>query len=317
MGRRGPISNLTVRATEYTVGDSGPEAMPGDLPLGIGYTYAVELSVDEALAAGASGIRFSQPVVNYLENFLGFDAGVVVPAYFYDRAKGWWVPMPSGLVIRILSFTEGLADLDVDGDGDADTGTKLIDLGVTDAERGQLAGLYAAGQSLWRVRLAHFSPIDYNYPRYLEDPFQNPQEIEPERDDDDPCSKSGASEIECQNQRLKESVAVTGTPFTLDYQSGRVPAQLSSDRLTIPLTGSTLRYQAYLLGVELRIRVAGRQFSYSYPPAPDLSHTFAWDGLDAYGRKVQGAQPIRVSMGYRYRRQALRQAGTIATSCRD
>src|SRR5262249_45871012 len=48
-----PVSTLHVRATEYTVGTAGPSAMPGALPPESHYTYAVELSVDEALAAGA------------------------------------------------------------------------------------------------------------------------------------------------------------------------------------------------------------------------------------------------------------------------
>ena len=46
--------DLQVRATEYTVGASGDEAMPGELPPSSGYTYAVELSVDEAVDAGAT-----------------------------------------------------------------------------------------------------------------------------------------------------------------------------------------------------------------------------------------------------------------------
>jgi hypothetical protein len=52
-GSTQPLSTLSVRATEYTVGDSGPEAMPGELPPTSGYTYAVEFSIDEASAAGA------------------------------------------------------------------------------------------------------------------------------------------------------------------------------------------------------------------------------------------------------------------------
>ncbi len=55
-GSRQPITALTVRATEYTIGDNGPLAMPGELPSASGYTYAVELSVDEALTAGARSV---------------------------------------------------------------------------------------------------------------------------------------------------------------------------------------------------------------------------------------------------------------------
>lgn len=37
------LSNLNIRATEYTVGANGPKTMPGPLPPSSGYTYAVEL----------------------------------------------------------------------------------------------------------------------------------------------------------------------------------------------------------------------------------------------------------------------------------
>ena len=57
--------------------------MPGELPPSSGYTYAVELSADEALAAGAQEVRFSSPVPFYVENFVGFPVGSLVPAGFY------------------------------------------------------------------------------------------------------------------------------------------------------------------------------------------------------------------------------------------
>src|SRR5690606_15753725 len=41
-------SAITIRATEFTVGERGPSAMPGELPLPTAYNYAFELSVDEA-----------------------------------------------------------------------------------------------------------------------------------------------------------------------------------------------------------------------------------------------------------------------------
>src|SRR5262249_26960439 len=71
-----PLSTLSVRATEYTVGATGPEAMPGELPPTSGYTYAVELSADEATAAGAVQVRFDRPVELYVENFLNFPVGM-------------------------------------------------------------------------------------------------------------------------------------------------------------------------------------------------------------------------------------------------
>ena len=136
-------ATLNVRATEYTVGDKGPEAMPAELPPTSGYTYCVELSADEALAAGATDVLFSAPLPCYVENFLGFPVGIEVPLGSYDRARGAWIPAESGRVIEVLGVTGGAADLDVDGDGVADTGAALAALSITDAERQQLAGLYS------------------------------------------------------------------------------------------------------------------------------------------------------------------------------
>ena len=88
-GRTQPLTTLHVRATEYTVGPNGQAALPGELPPTSGYTYAVELSVDEAVAAGAHSVQFTQPVMVYVDNFLGFPVGGAVPAGYYDRVAGF------------------------------------------------------------------------------------------------------------------------------------------------------------------------------------------------------------------------------------
>jgi len=66
------LNRLSVRATEFTIGETGPNAMPGDLPTSSGYTYAVELSIDEAVRSGATHVEFNKPVSFYLDNFLNF-----------------------------------------------------------------------------------------------------------------------------------------------------------------------------------------------------------------------------------------------------
>ena len=79
-GSQQALTTMHVRTTEYTVGPNGPVAMPANLPGLSGYTYCVELSVDEAIAAGAVAVVFSQPVVTYVENFLKFPVGTDVPS---------------------------------------------------------------------------------------------------------------------------------------------------------------------------------------------------------------------------------------------
>ncbi len=109
-GSTQPLTTLNVRATEYTVGPNGPKAMPAPLPPLSGYTYAVELSADEAIAAGAKEVRFSQPIINYVENFLNFPVGIVVPTGYYDRERGVWVASNNGRVIKILSILRGVGE---------------------------------------------------------------------------------------------------------------------------------------------------------------------------------------------------------------
>jgi hypothetical protein len=70
---------------------------------------AIELNADEAVAAGSPSIEFSEPLVYYVENFLGFPAGIAVPLGSYDREGGEWIPSESGIVLDILSISNGLA----------------------------------------------------------------------------------------------------------------------------------------------------------------------------------------------------------------
>lgn len=297
-----PLTTLSLRATEYTVGENGPKTMPAELPPNSGYTYAVELSADEALANGirvnGTDVVLNQPVPFYVDNFLDFPVGTIVPTGYYDNDKGAWIPYDSGLVIGIVGVTGSLADLDVDGDGLADTGTALSDLGITDAEREQLAVLYSPGQSLWRIQLAHLSPWDCNWSFGPPDDAIKPLVPQKKKKPDKPCEDKKNSVIECQNQTLGESVPVTGTPFTLNYQSNRVPGHLDSYATDIPLSGTTL--PASLLRIELEVYVAGKQFKQYFQPNPNQSYRFTWDGKDAYGRTPQGAQSANIRVGYTY-----------------
>ncbi|MGH7165275.1 MAG: Ig-like domain-containing protein, partial [Nitrospiraceae bacterium] len=290
-----PLTTVSVRATEYSVGATGPQAMPALLPPTSAYTYAVEYSVDEALAAGATEVRFNQPVVAYVENFLNFPVGTLVPSGFYDRTKGVWVPSANGRVIKVLTLTGGLADVDTDGDGAADAG-----VGLTTGERQRLAALYAVGQSLWRVPISHFSIWDFNWPPFGQGPAPKVEPTTARKPQPEPPDCQRRSVITCQPQALGESVPITGTPDRLHYQSERVPGRKDAYSLEIPASGSTV--PATLKSITVLIQIAGRVFEQSLPPAPNQTFTFVWDGRDAYGRRVQGEQPATVLIGYVYDR---------------
>ncbi|HEY2324848.1 MAG TPA: IPT/TIG domain-containing protein, partial [Thermoanaerobaculia bacterium] len=92
-GTTAPASTLHVRATEFTIGVNGPKAMPALLPANSGYTYCVELSVDEA-----PGVTFSNPLPVYVENFINFPVGTAVPLGYFDRNQQKWLPAANGIV---------------------------------------------------------------------------------------------------------------------------------------------------------------------------------------------------------------------------
>ena len=84
---------VNVRATEYTVGEQGPEAMPAVLPPQSGYTYCVELDTltddnhhfaEKPLGEGESD-PFGAYMISYdLEDIEGGDCECCTPA---DRAN--------------------------------------------------------------------------------------------------------------------------------------------------------------------------------------------------------------------------------------
>ncbi len=299
-GTTQPLSTLSVRATEYTVGAFGPNAMPAPLPPASGYTYAVEFTVDEARAAGATDVRFNQAVYQYVENFLNIDIGANVPSGYYDRQKAAWVPSDNGRVVKILAITGGMAGLDTDGDGAVDNAPAL---GITDGERARLAELYTVGQELWRVPIEHFSAWDSNHgTRCLDDdcdvPNGEPPVVTAGDEDPYPTCQSG-SVIECENQVLGEQFDLAGTPFSLHYRSSRVPGYRAPYSIDIPLSGGSINPKA--LRIDLTVSVAGREFKQSFAPVANLKTTFVWDGLDAYGRASKGAQQAKVNVGWVYR----------------
>ena len=73
------LKTITARATEFTT----PESMPAKLPPTSAFTWCAELSVD-----GAERVKFEKPVVMWVDNFLGFPVGGVVPVGYFDRDHG-------------------------------------------------------------------------------------------------------------------------------------------------------------------------------------------------------------------------------------
>ncbi len=180
-----PLSTITTRATEYTT----PESMPSVLPPNSAFTHCAELGVD-----GVERVQFDKPVIMYVDNFLNFPSGGIVPVGYYDRDKGKWIASENGTVVELLDIdSDGVVDaLDSDGDGapnDLDNDGDFCDevTGLQDSD------IYIPGTTYWRVAVKHFTPWDCNWP------FGPPEDAEypnpdgpPETDSDDPvCFAKG------------------------------------------------------------------------------------------------------------------------------
>ena len=294
-GRIAVLDEFNVRATEYTVGDTGPAAMPGLLPEETGYTYAVEMSIDELRDVEIDTVEFDKPVSLYVDNFLGFPVGSVVPSGTYDRQQtNSWVPNDNGVVVAVVD-----GGFDVDGDGSKDSGEVLSSLGITGEEVRSVVGAYGNGAELWRAPVVHFSPHDLNWPtEFPPDAIPlDPDEIPdfPPEPEEDPCQESG-SIIECENRVVAHALPVPGTNFSLWYRSDRVPGRGRS--LVVRLSGDSVPNS--LKRIEAKVMVAGREFTHQVDPGPNLNWTFDWDGTNAYGQTVAREVPVRVQVDYIY-----------------
>ena len=294
-GSTGPLDTLDVRATEYTIGDDGEDAMPAALPPASGYTYAVELSVDEAVDAGATEVRFDKPVATYVENFLEFPVGErrARPATTTARPADW-VAAPNGRVIEIVGEAGGAAAVDADGDGGADSAAQLAALGITAAEREQLAGLYDPGKTLWRVAGDPLHAVGLQLA--LRTAGRRDRAAGPagarrttrrgRRRSASATGRSSAARASGSARRSRSRAPA----FSLDYWSDQVPGRLERRALEIPLTPASV--PASLRGVHLEIPSPGARSSTSSAPAPNQRYSFTWDGFDAYGRPA-GGRPAR------------------------
>lgn len=272
--------------------------MPAELPATSAYTYAVALNLDTALALGTSQVTFSKPVAIHVDNFLGVPVGSDVPVGYYDVKAGRWVAQPDGRIIKILSVTAGLADLATDTAGAQATPAQLAALGIDTLEQARLAATYPVGKTLSRITTTHFSWLDLNYGESLPADAIPPNGGRPTPDYR--CPNEGCelgSRITAESQVLGEAVPITGTPFSLYYQSDRVPGYGPAFGIDIPLRGDTIPPSVDSIGVV--IEIAGRRITAAYGRSV-FRTKFIWDGKDAYGRYVQGRQPYKIGIGFRY-----------------
>ncbi len=102
--------------------------------------------------------------------------------------------------------------------------------------------------------------------------------------------------IGCEDQTLGEVVGVVGSPYTLHYDSSRVPGRHVID---IPITGATI--PPGVSEYEVKIRVAGREIVERVDMLePFMIARFVWNGRDDEGLIALGAQWAEVEVAAIY-----------------
>ena len=328
--------DVHISMTEYTVGDNGPNAMPGDLPPTTSYTYAVELGIEEA---GGDHVEFDRPLAYYVDNFLGFKPGTPVPVGFYDEIKDQWVASEDGVVLKVIDVVNGMAVLQMKSD-DPDTPEDesafedeeeyqlyLDYYRIEDQELVQLAQRYEPGESFWRAPIRHFSTADLNFPLDIPDDPRGPQKTgngSPDDPDDfDPpgkepeeySCKSNGSIIECDNMILGEKIDLEGVPFSLHYQSDRVYGWKAGRTLEIPVAGDDPVTDEDFRGAFVTLNVWDsmyevpdvendqRRYGLNFPNRtlePHETRTVVWNQLDRYRNFVNGTRLGVVTIVYVY-----------------
>ncbi|HYQ00521.1 MAG TPA: RHS repeat-associated core domain-containing protein [Polyangiaceae bacterium] len=308
VGESTPRTNFNVQVKEMTnISTTGRDGMVATLPAASAFTYAVSLSLQ---GAENKSVTFSQAVPVYIDNFLNFKNGEIVPVGYYDTDKAQWVASDNGRVINIVGKDNatGEALLDIDAAAGAESAAVVgTQLGITHAELVQLATTYSAGvagftsKSLWRFVTTHFSAWDANWGWGPSPDATAPNGPPPTTPLPSPCdTPKRGSIIACEPQVLREELPIAGTPFKLSYSSNRHPD--GATHLLIPVTGSTL--PTGLKGIQLEIYVAGNKFTPTIPiPAASALpyvYDFSWNGLDASGRRLYGSQKVSTRVGYTF-----------------
>lgn len=300
-GTKKDVSSLSFRITEYTRGENGPQRMPADLPAGIAYTHAVELSADEAIAQNAKHIVFSKPVSYYVDNFLNIPIGYGVPFGALNPDTKLWEGQRDGVVLKILAVQNGIASLDVKGQGQPATSAELAEFNITSEELAKLGSMYAAGKSLWRVQTTHFSSIDLNFLEadLAESFFGVGDAYGRGKLAHGTCSDCG-SVINVHRATLQEKIETAVLPFDLWYSSENAQPKVDDTIIRVPLTGPTITND--LISTEYDIQVGGQRIQGTGLAKPNQLVTLQWDGKDAYGRPYPYQVTAKAFVRHKYRR---------------
>ncbi len=304
-GSQQTLTEFAMRATEYEL----PDSMPAELPNESAFTYCTELEV--VGLRDDDTVVFDQPVVTYIDNFLDFAVGEVVPVGYYNRNIATWVADPNGVVVKLLDTDQnGQVDsLDYDGDDQPDDLNNNGD--TTDEVRG-IEG-FTPGDTYWRRSSTHFSAVDLNWPEDLPSDAEEPDTPDTETSEEDPLSDEHAcvnSYVTPFERGFHEDIPIIGTELTLHYSSQRT--QGYHHRISVPVTDAA-GPPASVQSMVARVDIAGKRFEQLLLPGPNKTAEFFWDGRDELGHRPSGSVQGKVSIGFTYATQYA-SVGNAATS---
>ncbi|WP_341939657.1 Lcl domain-containing protein [Marinimicrobium sp. C2-29] len=287
-GSERPVEQFEFSATEFET----PASMPGELPRETAFTWASDLHVDGAHYTDS--VHFNGSVVMFVDNFLNFDVGEIVPIGYFDRRVSEWVASSNGVVVELLdSDGDGVVDgLDYTGDGlpddlngNGDTGDEPVGLDS-----------YSAGDTLWWGSFNHMTPMDYNWGA---GDGEAPEDVEPELSEEDEydagCVATG-SYAKPYQQSFHEDIDIAGSNATLHYSSQRT--QGYHHKIRVALSGDDL--PVIPVRMIARLDIAGHVFEKSFDPQVGLEAEFLWDGTHPDGTIAKGTVNGRVSLGYEH-----------------
>jgi len=291
-GRQRSLTDFSVRATEYEL----PQSMPAALPKESAFTYCSELQIPTV--RDDETITFDNSVVMYVDNFLGFGVGEIVPIGYYDRQAGKWEASDNGVVVKLLDAdSDGLVDgLDFDGDNIAD------DFNENGSTTDEAIGIenYAVGSTYWRGSFDHFTPWDFNWP-YTPPPdavdrgdFEAETSSEDKKQDELACT---GSYVKPETQSFHEDIPITGTDLTLHYSSQRTDGY--KHKFNVKVSGDTIPDS--MVSMLVKLEIGGHVFEETFIPLYNQEAEFIWDGKDLSGKRIKGVAHGLISIGYRYR----------------
>ena len=289
-GARRPITQFMFSATEFET----PASMPGELPLETAFTWASDLHVDGTHYTDS--VHYNADVVLYLDNFLGFPVGEIVPVGYFDRTISKWIASPNGVVVRLLdSNGDGVVDgVDYNDDGIADD---INNNGSTADEAIGLEG-YRAGDTLWRAAFNHMTPYDLNWSAGSDgtEPGNADADVDGETElGIEECTEVG-SYVNPKPLVLHDDIGITGTGIALHYSSQRTAGY--QHKITATVSDADL--PAGVVEMIATLEVAGRLFEQRFAPAINQQVEFIWDGNNAAGKRVEGGVRAQLRIGYAY-----------------